>query len=85
MAKINPTEPFNIIKHAKQNNLKLKNSIGFSDKSRLYIFGNENRVDCFHLSKDKKILGAKGAMGSKENLMETMAGILDKIKKGTGI
>ncbi len=85
MAKINPTEPFNIIKHAKQNNLKLKNSIGFSDKSRLYIFGNENRVDCFLLSKDKKILGAKGAMGSKENLMETMAGILDKIKKGTGI
>ena len=85
MAKINPTEPFNIIKHARQNNLKLKNSIGLSDKSKLYIFGNENRVDCFLLSEDKKILGAKGAMGSKENLMETMAGILDKIKKGTGI
>lgn len=85
MAKINPTEPFNIIKHAKQNNLKLKNSIGLSDKSRLYIFGNENRVDCFHLSKDRELLGAKGAMGSKENLMETIAGILDKIKKGTGI
>ena len=84
MAKINPTEPFNIIKHAKQNNLKLKNSIGLSDKSRLYIFGNENRVDCFHLSKDRELLGAKGAMGSKENLMETIAGILDKIKKGTG-
>ena len=85
MAKINPTEPFNIIKHAKQNNLKLKNSIGLSDKSRLYIFGNENRVDCFHLSRDRELLGAKGAMGSKENLMETIAGILDKIKKGTGI
>ena len=84
MAKINPTEPFNIIKHAKQNNLKLENSIGLSDKSRLYIFGNENRVDCFHLSKDRELLGAKGAMGSKENLMETIAGILDKIKKGTG-
>ena len=85
MAKINPTEAFNIIKHAKQNNLKLENSIGLSDKSRLYIFGNENRVDCFHLSKDRELLGAKGGMGSKENLMETIAGILDKIKKGTGI
>lgn len=82
MAKINPTEPFNIIKHAKQNNLKLKNSIGLSDKSKLYIFGNENRVDCFLLSADKKILGAKGAMGSKKNLMETIAGILEKINKG---
>ena len=82
MAKINPTEPFNIIKHAKQNNLKLKNSIGLSNKSKLYIFGNENRVDCFLLSGDKKILGAKGAMGSKKNLMETIAGILEKINKG---
>lgn len=85
MAKINPAKPFNIVDHARLNNLKLKDSIGLSDKSRLYIFGNENRVDCFHLSKDRKLLGAKGAMGSKENLMDTIAGILDKVKKGTGV
>ena len=85
MVKVNPAESFNILKYAKQNNLKLQNTIGLSDKSRLYIFSNKNRVDCFHLSKDKEILGAKGAMGSKETLMETIAGILDKIKRGTGI
>ena len=80
MSKIPVVEPFNIAKYAKRNNLQMTRSISLNDNSKLYILTKQNRVDCIQLNKENQIVGAKCAAGSTQNLIDTVAGIIEKIK-----
>ena len=63
-----------------KNNLQMTRSIGLNDNSKLYILTKQNRVDCIQLNKENQIIGAKCAAGSTQNLIDTVAGIIEKIK-----
>lgn len=80
MSKIPVVESFNIAKYAKRNNLQMTRSIGLNDNSKLYILTKQNRVDCIQLNKENQIIGAKCVAGSTQNLIDTVAGIIEKIK-----
>ena len=80
MSKIPVVEPFNIAKYAKRNNLQMTRSIGLNDNSKLYILTKQNRVDCIQLNKENQIIGAQSSAGTTQKLIDTVAGIIEKIK-----
>lgn len=83
MAKIPAIKPFNISEYAKMNKLNISKPITLSDESSIYLLSNANNLQCFNISKEGQILGAKCAGGSMQNLFDTMTGIITKlIKKG---
>ncbi len=73
-------QPFNLVNYAKANKLKLAGTVNLKDESKIYVFSNNKDVACFHLNKDKELLGAKGARGSRPNLFETVAKMLENAK-----
>lgn len=82
MVKIQPVKPFNITEYARRNNYKISNPINMNDESKVYFLSKANKLQCFNIGKDGQLLGAKCAGGPMHNLVDTMVGIINKLKKG---
>lgn len=74
------SEPFNLLKYARQNNLKLIASAKLKDGDSVKFFAKDDRIDCFVLDKNRQIVGGKGARGNELHLFDTVANIIDQIK-----
>lgn len=80
MKKIPAMQPFNIVTYARNNKLKLSGIVYLKDKSKIYMFSSKKDLACFHVNQDKKIIGAKGARGSRPTIFETVMSIVERFK-----